>query len=173
MAVVAFGGWRIARAPVAVDEPWFLPLVATDGATTLHIVAAQVSTPRRYGAATLNAIARLGDFMRSAPTIFAGDLNNNGVFDHRNASGNRFSDVVSALDAYGLTSAWHLYTGEKHGKESVSTLFHLWKEDRKFHIDYVFIPRTARVEGVAIGTFAETAGAKISDHAPVVVDVTL
>ncbi|MCG5236126.1 endonuclease/exonuclease/phosphatase family protein [Xanthobacter oligotrophicus] len=172
LAAVAFGDWRISRAPVSVNEPWFMPLVATDGIAAVQIIAVQVSTPHRYGAATLNAIAQLGDFIRSAPTLVAGDFNNSVAYDYRKPRGKRFCDVLSALDAHGLTSAWHAYTGEMHGEESAATLYYRRKADRRFHIDYVFLPASARIERVAIGTFEESAQAKISDHAPIVVDFT-
>lgn len=149
-----------------------MPLVATDGIVAVQIVAVQVSAPNRYGAATLNAIAQLSDFICSAPTLVAGDFNNNVVFDYRKSRGKKFCDVLSALGAHGLISAWHTYTGETHGEESAATLYYRRQADRRFHIDYVFLPASARIERVGIGTFEESVQAKISDHAPIVVDFT-
>lgn len=40
-----------------------------------------------------------------------------------------FEDSVNFLEGHGLRSIYHEMTGEKFGKESKSTIFHLFKED--------------------------------------------
>ena len=42
---------------------------------------------------------------------------------------------------------------------------------KPFHIDYVFVPKDWRLKSVEVGSFGEWG--KLSDHVPVVVDVTI
>jgi endonuclease/exonuclease/phosphatase family metal-dependent hydrolase len=44
-------------------------------------------------------------------------------------------------------------------------------EDRPFHLDYCFVPRRWQLDRVLVGNYADWAS--LSDHRPVVVDVTV
>ncbi|MFG1201748.1 endonuclease/exonuclease/phosphatase family protein [Xanthobacter aminoxidans] len=167
LAAVAFGNWRINPVPIAVSENWFMPLVASNGTTSFQIVAVQVSAKGRYVPAALNAIAQLSDFIRTEPTLIAGDFNGSVKFPRKPP----FGDVLAALGDLGLHSAWHGSMGEAHGQESRATYYRYLRAYEPSHIDYVFHPASLPVERITIGSFE--ASIKISDHAPIVVDFSV
>lgn len=75
---------------------------------------------------------------------------------------------ANGLDAHrGLLSAYH--RDRSFGREPDPTHYFLWKQDRPFHLDYCFVPRTWIVDEVTVGSFEEWA--RLSDHRPVIVDV--
>jgi endonuclease/exonuclease/phosphatase family metal-dependent hydrolase len=59
---------------------------------------------------------------------------------------------------------------QEHGTPSDRDYFYR-HEDKPFHIDYVFVPKSWRVKSVEAGSFQEWG--HLSDHVPVVVDVTI
>lgn len=82
--------------------------------------------------------------------------------------GKNHTEVVRLLNQHGLTSAYHAFYGETQGAESRPTHYFWHKKQRPFHIDYVFVPSSWRVNSVDVGSFARWG--KVSDHVPVVVD---
>jgi endonuclease/exonuclease/phosphatase family metal-dependent hydrolase len=79
--------------------------------------------------------------------------------------------VVRLLESHGLTSAYHTHHHEKQGAETLPTYYFYRHQDKPFHIDYVFVPKRWRVKSVEIGSFQDWG--HLSDHVPVVVDVTM
>jgi exodeoxyribonuclease III len=122
------------------------------------------------------ALNHYRDFLASAPTVVAGDFNNNVIW-HRPGWRMNHCNAVAALEGLGLVSAYHAARGEAQGCESEPTLY--WRDRRKdgptYHIDYVFLPRLwlDRVREVRVGSFEDWCGARLSDHVPVAVTVDL
>lgn len=80
----------------------------------------------------------------------------------------------TALELFGLQSAYHSYTGHAPGEESAMTLWWRNKEDAGFHCDVVLVPEAQSIEAVSVGGYEEwgaPSAAPRSDHAPVVVDL--
>jgi exodeoxyribonuclease-3 len=105
--------------------------------------------------------------------VAAGDFNNNLQWDRPGKPGN-WEVTVERLAEAGLVSAYHDHRKEPFGSEREPTLY--WR-DRKidghtYHIDFCFVPTTWQVDAVEIGSFADWVGAGLSDHVPVIVDVT-
>jgi endonuclease/exonuclease/phosphatase family metal-dependent hydrolase len=173
LVAVSYGEWTLARALLDVNERWFVPIVASNGATKIHLVAVWVDSSSECGPPTLRALKELRDFIAAAPTILAGDFNQCVAMDARKGPGRRFADVLSAIEGLGLESAWHATSGEKQGEESAATLFWTWNAERKFHIDFVFHSQSLTVGRAAIGTYENYVAAKISDHVPITVDFAL
>lgn len=74
----------------------------------------------------------------------------------------------------GLTSAYHShFKDEPFGKEKRPTHFHRGKESAPFHLDYIFLPEawTPRITNVTVGDYSTWH--KVSDHAPLIVDLVL
>jgi len=98
----------------------------------------------------------------SRRVIIAGDFNNGPQWDipgHQN----NFVDINRSLNDLGLFSAYHVYSKEVFGLESMQTHFHQKNPEKKFHIDYIY------------ANFEEVVSAKIerfenwslfSDHTP-------
>jgi endonuclease/exonuclease/phosphatase family metal-dependent hydrolase len=100
-------------------------------------------------------------------TVMLGDFNANANF-----KGHNWKDLLGLLESLNLVSAYHEYFKEEPGREHQPTHFHLGRQTSPFHLDYCFIPRAwlPYLSVVQVGTYADWGG--ISDHAPVIVDVT-
>ncbi len=173
LAAVAYGDWTLTPASFTISERWFIPLIAQNGATKIHIVAVWVDSAQECGPPTLRALEQLRDFIAAAPTIIAGDFNHCIAMDKRKGPGRRFSEVLALLKSYGLESAWHSFYGEEQGAETAATLYWRWNAEHPFHIDFVFYPERLQVENVSIGSFEKFVPTRISDHVPVAVDFAL
>ncbi len=76
------------------------------------------------------------------PVVVIGDFNWNLSFDGmgRGSLNANMADVLAVTADMGLTSAYHVWTGELHGQESRAT-FYLRKDTIKsYHTDFMFIP---------------------------------
>jgi endonuclease/exonuclease/phosphatase family metal-dependent hydrolase len=141
----------------------------------LSVWACPVGTVREqnYVGQIYDAIVRHPKwFAENIPTVICGDFNSNTIFD----SGRRkkkHSSVVELLAKRGLTSAYHEFYSEMHGAETKPTYYFWHREERCFHIDYIFVPREwmQRVVACEIGTYSQWRPA--SDHMPIVVDVAI
>jgi exodeoxyribonuclease III len=116
------------------------------------------------------ALTKNPEWLDCPDTIVAGDFNSSPIWDANRAVGNH-TDVVKLLAARGIVSAYHAFYGEAPGNESRHTLYLLKNRNRPFHIDYVFIPATWKVDRLSIRDGAKWAA--LSDHRPVVVDVEI
>ena len=113
----------------------------------------------------INSLGAYENFISKVPTIILGDFN---ISPKLSGKKRKFEKLVSVFeDSLGMSSAYHHYFGETYGEESRPTLYHLWKEDRPFHIDFVFLPREliARLKTVAVPDYLSHA---TSDHRPVI-----
>ena len=87
------------------------------------------------------------------------------------------ANAVAMLEKLGLASAYHALRGERQGEETVPTLY--WRDRKKdgptYHIDYIFVPAPwlGRVRELAVGTYEDWCGSGLSDHVPMMVDITL
>ena len=84
-----------------------------------------------------------------------------------------FAARRQALGEQGLVSAYHAFHEEDFGGETRPTLLHTFRDDRAYHIDYVFLPQEwmAGVQGVEVGDPQRWIRELGSDHVPVVVDL--
>jgi endonuclease/exonuclease/phosphatase family metal-dependent hydrolase len=112
------------------------------------------------------------DWLSCRNTVVAGDFNSNRRWDSRHPIVNH-SSVVELLAAQGIISAYHTFYEEAQGSESKPTLYLLKNRRRPFHLDYVFVPGewAQRLDKVSIRDGAKWAA--LSDHRPVIVDVSL
>ena len=105
-------------------------------------------------------------------SIVCGDFNSNKFWDEERKTGNH-SAVVGILNRHRVTSAYHHFYSERQGEETRPTYYFWHCKDRGYHIDYVFLPKrwASRITSVEVGGHA--AWSKLSDHAPLCVDVTV
>lgn len=182
LAVFAFNGYRARLADGYHPSLRYVAPVHIDGPRPCNLLAvwaqnASAGGIRKYQLGPLRrSLSRYRDFLTSRPAIVAGDLNSNTIWDKPGWRINHSTKVKILEEKFGLVSAWHAVRGERHGEESMPTLY--WRDRIKdgptYHIDYVFLPMSwvdkVRVE---IGTFENWCIAGLSDHAPVVVDIDL
>src|SRR5579864_3664185 len=139
----------------------------------LSVWACPVGTKREqnYVGQTYDAIIRHPKwFAESLPTVICGDFNSSPVYDPGRKK-KTHSNVVQLLTHRGLASAYHEFFCEPHGAETRPTYYFWHRQERCFHIDYIFLPRAwmKSVVDVAVGAYAQWRAA--SDHMPVVVDI--
>lgn len=122
------------------------------------------------------ALSTYATLVTSAPTVVAGDFNDNVRWD-KTRSPNKHSLNVAILEEMGLCSAYHNQRNVSQGEEPEPTLF--WrsrtKDGPRYHIDYCFVPKRwlSRPHRIAIGTYEDWVGAGLSDHVPLIVDIDL
>lgn len=109
-------------------------------------------------------------FADGRPVVLCGDFNSNTSLDPGRKI-RKHSAVVDLLDRKGIVSAYHAFFSEDHGAETRPTYYFWHREERKFHLDYIFLPRewTGRVQDFRVGAFSDWRPA--SDHMPLLVDV--
>ncbi|HSH99805.1 MAG TPA: hypothetical protein VLA02_04315 [Reyranella sp.] len=182
LAVFAFNGYAARLCEHYHPSLRYIAPVHVAGAASFNLMAvwaqnASGGVMRKHQLGPLRrALVRYRDFMRDGTVLLAGDLNSNTIWDKPGWRINHSTKVRLLDERFGLVSAWHALRGERHGEESVPTLY--WRDRTKdgptYHIDYVFLPsRLVERTKVEIGRFETWCGAGLSDHAPVVVDLDL
>jgi exonuclease III len=123
----------------------------------------------RYAGQLAQAITRYRHFLSEKETIIAGDFNSNKQWDRKPGVGNH-SWVVAMLEELGLASVYHHYTGEAQGEESQKTLYMYRRQDKVYHIDYCFVPRSwmNRLQSFSVGQYGQWR--MLSDHMPLLVE---
>ena len=171
---------RLANRPGSASAACSSVPAPIDGPTPCNLLAvwaqnASAGGIRKHQLGPLRrGLTRYKSFLGERPAVIAGDLNSNTIWDKPGWRINHSTKVRLLDERFGLVSAWHALRGEKHGEETVPTLY--WRDRTKdgptYHIDYVFLPsRLLERTRIEIGTFEAWCGAGLSDHVPVVVDL--
>ena len=116
---------------------------------------------------TLDAINYYDVWLKdSQKSIFAGDFNNSIIWDKK--SNPSFSNINNKLSLLGYESSYHKQTRYQFGKEKETTFYHTKKEDKKYHIDYIYI-KDMNIKSLNIGSYDKWI--EHSDHCPVSIEV--
>ena len=116
---------------------------------------------------TLDAINYYDGWLKdSQKSIFAGDFNNSIIWDKK--SNPSFSNINNELSLLGYESSYHKQTQYQFGKEKETTFYHTKKEDKKYHIDYIYI-KNMNIKSLNIGSYDKWI--EHSDHCPVSIEV--
>lgn len=175
MAVIAHPPYSITPLPMPEGVPDYIVPIAVEGPRSF--VALAVCTmgdkPYPYVRAACRAIEIYNDLFLNHEVVMLGDFNSNAIWDKDHPAALNHSSMVKRLADHGLVSAYHAFCNEVHGEETQHTFYYHWKQERKFHIDYCFIPQAwiAHLRHVDVGSFA--AWQKCSDHRPILVELAL
>ena len=105
--------------------------------------------------------------MQSNKFILGGDFNNSVLWDKGNKQ-NNFSNIQSFLQNLDYKSVYHNQFNEEYGYEKQSTFFHTKKENKSYHIDFLFL-KVLNAQRVEIGSYSEWI--RFSDHMPLICEV--
>jgi len=72
-----------------------------------------------------------------------------------------------------LVYADHAFTGDAQGGERKPTFQHMGSRHGTYHIDYCFIPKQWASRLISVDVGSVKGWRRLSDHAPLVVDVSL
>jgi exonuclease III len=173
IAVVAREPYSLAPLPRRIGTPRYVIPIEVSGPTHFTMLAVWAKGAQRhpYVEGVIRAVRLYRHLFEQTDAVLLGDLNSNPFWDHQHADDRNHTALVRMLSDAGLVSAYHEWKGEQHGQETTPTYYFLWKEERPYHIDYCFLPRTwlPRVRLVEIGSFVEWKGH--SDHRPLLVDI--
>ena len=116
---------------------------------------------------TLDAINYYDGWLKdSQKSIFAGDFNNSIIWDRK--SNPSFRNINNELSLLGYESSYHKQTQDQFGKEEETTFYHTKKEDKKYHIDYIYI-KNMNIKSLKVGSYDKWI--EHSDHCPVSIEV--
>ena len=182
LAVFTFNGYTARLSKPYYRTLQYIAPVHISGPVACNVLAvwaqnASGGVRRKNQAGPLHtALSRYKPFLSDHPTVVAGDLNSNAIWDKPGWRINRMA-TVDALEGLGLVSACHTVRDELHGRETIPTLYWMdrTKDGPTYHIDYVFLPDrwVDRVKGLSVGTFEGWCGSGLSDHVPIIIDIDL
>ena len=167
--VRAYGGYQVERLPRAAGLPACVNPVRVTGPNTFNLLAVWTWPAPSYLAALSNGIEAYAELF-AEPTVVAGDFNGNPCFD-KPRQRSKWTDAFARINDLGSLSAFHHATGLGFGEEGVATHHHRRNSDRKFHIDFCFVPRGWFEVGLVASVAHGEPWASIGDHFPVVVDL--
>jgi exodeoxyribonuclease-3 len=180
LGVFAFGGLHLRKVTPFYPTLDFILPVHVSGVQPFKLLAvwAQNNNSGKIRKHTLGPMRRgltkYRDFLSGGTAIIGGDLNNNIFWDKPGWRINHAKMVATASEL-GMVSAYHSVMKEPQGAESIPT--HYWRDRKKdgptYHIDYAFVPTRSQINRLEVGTFEDWVGNGLSDHVPLILDITL
>ncbi|HEX8844825.1 MAG TPA: hypothetical protein VF791_09295 [Pyrinomonadaceae bacterium] len=177
LAVFSFSSFKLKlHKAYAPEFRWIAPIeVVGDYNFNLLAVWAFFSTnrPKGYRGVVLEALEHYKRFLKSKESVFAGDFNNNVIWDKPRRDYNHSIVTETLRTEFAVESAYHVFNSEPEGAETFPTLYWLWRKENPYHIDYCYIPTSwiRQVTDVRVGSYEDWRA--YSDHVPVVIDVAL
>lgn len=165
VAMYARPPYRVKRLRRALTVPCVYP-VAVIGPVCFTLIGVWTWPAPTYKSALVNGLDAYRG-IRGARVV-AGDFNGNVDFDKPRGR-MKWSHCFDRLAEEGLVSAYH--RDRTFGREPDATHYFLWREERRFHLDYCFVPRQWTITHASVGSYTDWK--TLSDHRPVIVDVTV
>jgi len=149
-------------------DPFVVPLII-DGNFSFHVLMIWTQHKSEYIKELQVPLNKYHKFLLEKPSIIVGDFNSSAIWDKNHRSFNHSIMVTQLHETFGLKSAYHEKMKCHQGSEPDPTLYHCYKKDRPYHIDYCFIPKSWQINEVAVGKYDDWISH--SDHCPLIVDV--
>jgi endonuclease/exonuclease/phosphatase family metal-dependent hydrolase len=103
--------------------------------------------------------------------IILGDFNWNIFWDNKEWSTlvADFRDVNAMLNKFNIVSVYHNYLKEDFGNEKTPTYFHLYKKNKPYHTDYIYLKKNTldTIKKFSVGQYNEWG----SDHMPLFIEI--
>ena len=162
------GDYQVRRLKAA-DLPNCVVPIRVSGPINYNLLAVWTWPAPSYIKAFMNALAAYSELLRSGPTVVAGDFNGNPAFDKPRQRIKWWTAAFSELQDAGLVSAYHFVNKAAFGKELHATHHFLRKPERRFHIDFCFIPREWANKRLEAQVVSGPEWRLLSDHFPLLV----
>jgi len=124
----------------------------------------------RYIAQVWNILNKYKELLNNE-IIILGDFNWNIFWDNKEWSTlvADFRDVNAMLNKYDLVSVYHNHFKEDFGREKNPTYFHLYKKNKSYHTDYIYIKKNSMdtIIKFSVGQYGEWD----SDHMPLFIEI--
>jgi hypothetical protein len=173
LAVLSYGDYSL-RVHEAYEprHRWILPLVVEGPVPFLLFAVWTIPhlESKLYVQCLFEALETYGRLLESTRGIWAGDFNNNRLLD-KPSNSLKYADLIPRLARLGLTSLYHLKSGEAHGAESRPTFFLQHKVEKPYHIDFIFASAALHGNGFDFFIGEYSKWHKASDHMPLVCTV--
>jgi exodeoxyribonuclease-3 len=170
LAVVSLKGLNLNPHPTNAAFPPLLAAFRATGNVAFNLLSVwpvQRTGGSSYHEILMTALGRYADMLKSGRAIMAGDFNSNTRVSNQKDTHPQF---VKAAESLGLVSVYHEQTGEAHGEEKIATYLHSSGNNKEFHIDYCFVPKSL-INSVKLTILNDPQWAGHSDHFPIVLDV--
>jgi len=180
LAINGFNGFRVSLHPAYDPRIEFVVPIEVTGPAEFLLFAVWVmhnravnrirERPNRWQ--MLQALDTYEALLRSRPSVVAGDFNNAVGWDRPRKASNHGLAATKLTDL-GLVSAYHTSVVAEQGQERHPTLFWTRHQDRTYHIDYIWFPRSwlPGLKAVDIGDYPTWVGSGLSDHVPLSVEL--
>jgi exodeoxyribonuclease III len=180
LAVAAFGGAPLDR--IDRREGSGLFSIAAEASSGYGVLGIWTCPPRgtTYGLQATSTIAAHADWLRSRPSIVAGDFNL-APFGSEDRRTGVLRTLFADLERLGYRSGYHHFFQEEYGSETRPTYFHRRKPDAPFHIDFCFLHESLlpQIRAIEVGGFERWVARPSemvtghSDHVPIVLDLDI
>jgi exodeoxyribonuclease III len=170
LVVLAADRWKLQQPKLPPLVGGIILPVEVSGPTPFRLmaVAAALRKPTPVVNPVVEAAEKWGHWLKG-PLVVAGDFGTSGkAGQHRKPARQQHGPVLGALESLGLSSAYHAHFNVAQGEEQHTTYWHLYREDRPFHIDHIFTSPDLAVTDLQVGKWREYR----SDHAPMFAQLT-
>jgi len=171
LAVMVRNGYTLDPSSLNPKAPPLFGGFHVHGTVSFNLLAVwpvQTKGGSRYSQLLDQALDTFGEFLSDQRTVMIGDFNSSSRVLSQKDSHPAF---VTRAGALGLRSIYHSQTGQPHGEEKVHTYRHNDAVKSRFHLDYCFLS-PALLDGANICVLDGPRWETLSDHYPIVVDVT-
>lgn len=102
------------------------------------------------------------------PILIVGDFNWNKIWDDSGNLCGNLTQTIEYLKSKNIFSLYHEFYQEAFGQETRPTLYMYRKQDRPYHVDYLFASSDLAVQLEALNVGAYDNWHTLSDHMPIV-----
>jgi exodeoxyribonuclease III len=175
LAVMGRNGYTVEPLPVRAEVQRHIVPIQVGGPHRFLLLAvwSRQDRLRPYVQAVIHAVEQYRDLIQAQPSVVVGDFNSNAIWDRKRKGARDHSALVRLLAELGLVSAYHVFHHEAQGAESRATHYFRWSQDARYHVDHCFVPAAwaDRLISVTVGGYSDWA--EVSDHRPVLVEITI
>lgn len=141
IAIVVGAGFKVTRGPrdPKISHSVF-SFIVESAQSRLNVIAVWAMPEPNYVTAVQAGLDAYGDFIRSGPTIIAGDFNSGPTLKTAGAAEAHAELCHRLSQDFGPVSSFHAATGGVQAVEA-GTYLQNWDTNRPYHIDYCFVPQ--------------------------------